>query len=643
MKTLRKSRGYFDSIAAQMTRRNFIALSSGTIAGICLPGCGGGGGNSGGGSPVTPPVTGPSLPRPQPTGDLAAQLTQYSKAADTLSQTWMGSSQAVSNLQTFLANRSVGASRDASSTAAEFIQCTAFSLNALQVIYERIANSIVSLDDLTYLGDTTARFNSGLVEISVVSNPQWGAAMIQRSYLALRAVSVLMSIQQSQGIAQISTFVQSQTDSTQRLVAYAILASLFNEWINRAAGAIGVPVNPNWQLNVSANMTVDQVPQQLSAISGILASLPFGPGYRPTFSFARDVGSTSDTSLFDEARNIFNSFVGTMGEMFVNVSNKVVLSQWAANPVLTAQYIKSALQRPLFQTVLLTKLASEIGKDIFIDKIIAPLLTPFVGAMDAAAVANAIKIANDIYSLSTDIASIILTSESVVGPLVYGYQALNAYADLIKDLNNAKILLTAAQQQALQDATALDGNGSMGGSQVPGRTLPAATNPAGAESDQFWQSLGEHVIKTSISIPPTDTRGTRAGGPTVGSLMPADARAILLGNGGGGAPRSFNNVAIAAASLLYDIGNRNPDTVKATLSGDTLQFYGVDLPLLIRRVAGDQSVVVPAITNAQLLCTSPGFIPMKSVSPVDLTLPGASLQALNPITPLGIGVGINVK
>ena len=170
------------------------------------------------------------------------------------------------------------------------------------------------------------------------------------------------------------------------------------------------------------------------------------------------------------------------------------------------------------------------------------------------------------------------------------------------------------------------------------QNTPALTTPNRAECDQLSRA---GVKKLHIDLP-----AQKGSSVSVTSLSPETARAILSGYPQTTAvssppPRTFDNIETAAGTLVNDLGKRNPDTVQATPSGNGLDFYGSDFVGLVRREAGSTGASIPAITNAQLLCTAPGYIPMRSAQPIDLSAPGATLPSLNPLSTLGTGVNIN--
>jgi hypothetical protein len=116
------------------------------------------------------------------------------------------------------------------------------------------------------------------------------------------------------------------------------------------------------------------------------------------------------------------------------------------------------------------------------------------------------------------------------------------------------------------------------------------------------------------------------------ALSPADARNRLAS----GTERSstFDELSNAAGALLRDHGERNAETVEPTVHGDALDFFAALLAILVRREPGTTEATVPAITDAQLLCTAPGFLPQQSVDPVDLT----TVECLAALVSNGAGV-----
>jgi len=631
-----------DENGSLLTRRQIMILTGGAAATLFLPGCGGfrrlGGFDSGPDPGVNPPgVNLVAAPRSEPTGDLQNQINQFSETVDLLSSTWMGQSEAFSELDSFIAsNPGLSRSRAEEISPKAAFQGVWYGINATREAYERTANFALALDDVGYVGDKVTNAN-GLKGTAAVNNPQWIAAMIEQNYHSLGITGSLMQLYQKVGLGRFIDFVKSQTDPTERGVAYGIVANVFNDWVDAVAASAQVPANESWKLDLSESVTVDNLHQQVDRIAGIVNVLPFGPGYRTASG-----RSTLGKNLEGIRDNYLPTLLGSFVEFaFKTNTNKDFAVNWIKTQSLDMSLFR--LRQAVTRQGLWKNLGGDLGNGLLTNvgfslvKSLAAKNGPKAGLH-----ACLLSVAPTLYDIYKLTAASVATAATIVGPLVFGslaafqaQQAINGVENCFDDFTevNEENLRRLKKEFDERAKSRLNG-----GNEPPGRDVPARTNPSRAECDQL---AAAGIGRGEIELPPDESDLLNAESNILRELL-CGALTGSTRSSHSAPPRTFKNVELAAAGLLLDFAKRNANTIEAQVEPNKLRFFRSDFALLIRREPGSQSVTVPAITNAQLLCSSPGFIPMRSDSPKDLTqIPG--LPELQPITELGTGVNVGVR
>jgi hypothetical protein len=221
----------------EMKRRNFLAMTlSFTGVGIIFSGCGSGGG----GDPIPTPTPDP-IPTPAPrslatlninrsviAGDLRAQIEVFNEANARLGDTWQGNSPVLEALKGVVTRALPGVRTP--------LQATAISLDAARVVFERLANQTLFLDDLGYVAGNVSQSNN-LQGTSNLDNPAWLAGMFAQNIAALQVTGALYSILQVSGLAEIKNWVLTRADAPKRLLAYAVAAEIFNTWVDAVCAA----------------------------------------------------------------------------------------------------------------------------------------------------------------------------------------------------------------------------------------------------------------------------------------------------------------------------------------------------------------------------------------------------------------------
>ncbi len=189
-------------------------------------------------------------------------------------------------------------------------------------------------------------------------------------------------------------------------------------------------------------------------------------------------------------------------------------------------------------------------------------------------------------------------------------------------------------------------SGTPSGAQFAAAQVNATAPGPFAECDALWRSGPRATTMQTLPVPPPTP-----GSPDLPKLAsnPKAARVVISGYGGnnaphsdGNIPRTFDNIANATAALLYDLGQRNAQFIQPSISANSISFLASNFAIYIRREVGSTRAAVPPITDAELICASPGYIPKRTVGTVDLTSIG-SLPDLKPISALGFGFDVNVK
>ena len=621
-----------------LSRRQFLAISAGAVTALMNAGCGSGSTDTGGPRLAFPP-------RPTPTGAFSDQIEQFSQVHDKLSLTFSGKSEGVDALNTWLSG---GSSRAAGVGApiSQMVEAAWYGLHAAREVYERSANMMLNLDDTAYLGDIITSKNA-LTGAGALSNPQFISAMMERSFNNLQLMGGFMTALQRAGLQHFIALVDAQADPTNRLVAYAILADVYNTWVAGLCVNAQCAVDSAWLLDVSAAITADNVAVQLNRIASILPELPHGPGYRAPVVGSRSAGVVATT--VSAAENFVPGFLGAFSQNYLekadpgiktpatildalkNVPNEAKNS--AAKARMGIAFSKSAFMAPILaghgpgftnpQTIGINLLVAALGDD--------PPETPHHVVKSIAKCT--VAIAAGVIQTTADAVAAVVTSETILGAVAFG--SLAAFS-MKQTLDTTKGCMDELAQQLEKAANAADADRT-----IPGvKSVRTYTDPSTAECDQLAASGVRQSFlssrRQSPSIPSlyADATAEAARKIVCGALTGATREV-------GSVPRTFINVENGAIALLYDHAQRNPHTVQGQIDNKSrITFYRTNFAALIRRNPGATSMEVPLLSAADLLCTMPGYVPSRNGAPMDFN----KVDAIPPLKKnAGVGTGVDVS
>lgn len=617
-----------------ISRRELLALTGSITASYFLGGCGGGGDST------VSSETGVS--RTAVTGTLTNQINQFSLTSEQIGNIWEGQSSGLRELATFAAggNRS---SRAPGDTRVMF-QAVWYSQQGLRSGYERLANGILSEDDQGHVADTVSS-NNNLTGDTGVSNPQWLAAMMLQTYSALRVTGALMNIIQIAGIKQMQDWAAGQTGGAEKLITYGIFADTFNSWLDTIEKGVGTPSLAGMKLDVSANVTPASVDQILAGIPALLDIIPYGAGYRAGGSAN---GIPDDAMLTGSAASNFGlSFLGTLAKITLTTGAFPANFPQTVDPA-TAKYdIAARLGTTGIGSQITTLSQSAAMAQSKTDALVAQLMSTVLPGADRSAATCLVQMATGGYGVIVAVAQAILSDHSLLGDAISGAMALSFLNTEISTIQTCgtdtqlKILASVAC-----DIAFLRGSGLIGGNEVSLRSVPVSNLPAAMEyeTDQIRAStlLADQLLKctTQLCYPLANAGWNGAAKADTIDLF----RQIIAGlTAASSASRTFNNVEVAAAGLIYDLLKRHGDALKPdVLTSGVFIFCVSPFARLLRRSPGVKFAKLPSITSAALLCSAPNFTPARSGAPVDLSTI-ASLGPLTAITSLVPGVPIHVQ
>ncbi len=600
---------YSQDSATALRRREFLLLSGAAVTSL-LPGCGGGNGSGGTIATGLTPV-----PRTQPTGDLASQIDQFSRSVDSLSLTFGGTSSDVTAYKNFLTGAGLG--RDAAPDFNNYIQIHQLMLPVIRGMYERVVNAQIGLDDTAALAEAVSSKN-GLKGAASLVNPQWTAGMMDLQHAHLNYWRAQSEVFQTNSLYLIGEATLAATTPLNMKLLYAMLVKTHNDWVDTVCANSRVTVNPEWQLDLSAGVNAANIPAQVGRLPTILAQVPMGPGYRDAVARNATLPQTYGSFYGQAAASAFaENFLGSPGPVSFVMSDP----------------------KGFF-----TKLAEGDGPGLnVIPQLMTNLATSAIGEVFGKKANCIAKLAVDGGNLAAVVVAAIGTSETIVGSVIFGALALAQACAMIDTWRECLPALGITQSEPGKKV--LDFLQQLCQKKLPtNRNIPAYPMQETTECDQIRNAS---VFKVTIPVP-----GPKP--PLDYTNSPIDTlRQILCGAltglGGRGSrageipiPRTYANLELMSLGLLYDLTKRNVDTLQPVATATSLSFFRAETSILIRREPGATASNVPAITDAQLLCSAPGFIPSRSTGDMDLTqIPSfPNLQALSSIAP---GGQINVK
>jgi hypothetical protein len=596
-----------------------LILLGGAAISYSLPGCGGGDG----GTPVG------DSSRTAISGNLEAQYNQFSTIAQRITDTWMGSSPAMDALRDM-----PGRASRAPADVKIAIQALNIGLNANRAAYERLCNLALQLDDIGAAAKAVTTNNS-LSGSNAVNNEQWLMTMIAQNYAAVKVTGTLFIMQLVAGLPEARAWALARTTDAQKLAAYGLVADVFNTWVNNLCAAGNITPNTAWKLDLSNAVTAANAATKLNQIDTIIPLLPFSPGYRKP---GAQLSQTDDESLGATGiQNFAQSFTGALAQLALS---GVPLTATFPQTVDTTKTTYNVATR-LGNTGVGATLAAMEGGLTAAQTTIDGLLLPTDGAtwpgVTGDSASNQVQIVAKTYGFIQALVTALITTQSALGSLITGAQALAFLDALETTVAQCGSPLQKALWAAVEiDRLALRGQQLFNGSVPTTREVNVARVSSVAEIDQLSASGVSCSTKITVTTPdicPMDPRVAEV----------PHYRIIISGlQKDPDCPRTFRNVLICIAGLLYSVAQLYTDTVNAAWEDDaTLKFCSSDFARVLRREPQAAFAEIPAITSAQLLCSGIGYIPSKSITPQNLaTIP--TLPDLQFINGLVGGVPINV-
>jgi hypothetical protein len=634
-----------------LSRRSLL-LTAGGITTALLSGCGGKGGGTPeptptpSSSPTPPPdsIAAPSFPRTEPTGDLVTQINQHSEFIEQLSAVWIGAAPAQQELLGFLTTRATSLSRGrAASFPNLFVAANGYAFRINIENYDLLLKQYLLFDQINYFGDRLVARNA-IRDEALFRNPQWMAAMMVQGMDRIRLIGAIIQFHLLAGMNATLYAIRDEPDTTRQLIAYLLVGDAYNAWLEGLTRAIGVSVIPRWRVELRTGLSSGVILYQLTRIEDAMQEVPFGLGEEVTYSpqgTLRSLGSV---------RPFFERFV----EQFSDVND----GWWkTGNVTISATKISAFISR------LPADLVSELRTDTT-GTTVEDLCISVLGSVWAAL---GTELPNQLFNVafaSQDIRTLISASTSMNYLLSSGGLQGSSIVTIFTKIDGLALqveqkYLAAIAADTVRPTTRVicqcsgknwhppkdpppnppnnplqpPGNPKPPG--IPGIPIP---NPNRVECDVLRNNGVGPSSSPNPPVPPPPPEKARGAyrGPSGSRLVQGRGRLVAE------FPRTFDNLEASAYSLFKDFAERNRETVVPTYENGLTKFYSTDFAMLIRRETGSTTTFLPGITDAQLVCTSVGFIPMRSNKPMNLVT-NPTLPALEPITQLGTGVLIGVR
>lgn len=509
-----------------------------------------------------------------------------------------------------------------------------------------ISNALVDLDTAAWLADQTSQ-GAGLTGNGSLSNPQWTLAGFHHLYSALCISQAQMKLFKSMFIEQYAEAALEHPDIKIRRVQAAVFVDIFNGFVTETAlrGGMSAP-KAEWLMDVTVDMTAEALSAEIGRWPGIIVQLPFTsylPGTRQSGreSAWDSVGDSFVSSIMDETQQ---AMLGKENDLIMDDIERVDLTP---NTTRIANHFRSGKKvwgRVAGQTFLSTAL--DQGVDAVVD-----YATRSESKVERIA-AGSLVVGRSVVSGVEMAASGAAAWATRLIPWAREYSALQ-FATASKEHFDTSIKAgfqltqlyygreshTLKDQIIFQDSyTTLEWSSTYV-SDLGFRDIPAPLqNVASAECDVI-ASAG--LERRSMTLAEAEEK-------VLSDLLFSDkavARNTLSAyasrSQGSTVPDTFRNRQAAAASLLVDYAQRHLGFSDYQRTGDTVSFFRSNATALVRREPEDRSASFPAITSAQMMCTSPGFVPMRAAEKDLSTL--AALPSLRPISELAEGIDVEIR
>jgi len=609
---------------ASLTRREALTLFGGAAISVALAGCGGGDNSSN-------PGPSASINRTAISGDLTKQVNQFSTVAQTPTDTWLGTSTALDALKN-VPTRSAITRAPADSKIV--VQALVIGTNGTRSAYERLCNLALMLDDMGNSAQLVMANNSSLTGSNAVNNEQWLMAMIAQNYAAVSVTGTLFIMQMVAGLPEAISWALARTTDSEKLAAYGLVADVFNTWVDALTAAGNITPNPAWKLDVSSAVSAANIQTKLNAINTILPQLPFSPGYRKA---GASLMSLDDASLGATGiRNFAQTFTGALAQRTLSTTP---LTDTFPQTVDTTKAHYDVTAR-LGTTGVGQTIAGLPGGLAAAQTAINTLLSSTDGASWPGVTGDSaqcqVQIIAQIYGFLQAMQTALITTQSALGSLITGAQAIANLANLDTTILTCGSPLQQSLWAAVKsDRDLLKSQQLYNGAVPTTRQVSVVVVTGLREIDQIGAAGVSCTNEITVSAPdvcPLDPKN-----PVISDYRNIVAGLTKLPN----CPRTFRNVLICITGLQYDVALHYTQTVAASWEGSKLKFCAQSFGRMLRREPGATFAEIPAITQAQLLCTGVGFIPSKSLTPQDLSIIPA-MPTLFSITNLVGGVPIHV-
>lgn len=631
-----------------LTRRDFLALSAALTAALTLPGCGGGGGGGGSSSAAN---------RTQPQGDLKNQVNQFSLMAEQMGRAWTNPSQAMAQVEQIVKTRG-----RADAPPELFFSSTYHGLKALRGVQEVFARQLLTLDDMGAFGQkVSSNLSSTSADALTLQDPLWIGAMMHTQHCGMVMVSTAIETFQIAGLGQFLVQADATTDANEYLVTYAIIADLFNSFVDKQAALVQMAVDPTWKLNDSETVTAAIARQELARIESILDRLPFGPGYvsgRTTRAGDPNPAPIPD----DEIPSLIGEFIGKIVEAVKDGKSKdqviKIITDTAGN------YSKRIDINP---TGLMKSLGKTLGTDI-LKEIAKRIVVKWVKDRGGAEAECAAKLMLDVYDLVRAVMSVVGTLEVPPLAVVMAGIASLKVIQLMQDIDDCTKkhhtpkLTGRVEKIEKRRGPVKPTIGRIG--PITTQTIPHNQRVPDHSEKRRRRCVRvrrkEEVRGKIINYPRSQPSGPKIEPmmATAGHYHPEQFRGNLnvqtevtglilppgrspFGRAEGVLARTHENLETSSAMLLWELADRNKEEMNPSVGDGTLDFTASDYAALFTLEPGTETFKVPSISQAVVAVTAQDFVPHKEED-VDLTRDG-QLAALTDMASVSLGVLINAK
>jgi hypothetical protein len=641
------------------TRRRFLALSLLCSTGALTPGCGGGGG---GGS--TPSLD--DFKRTVPTGKTSEQVNQYSEginASSDINHLMLPLYEDLRNL--------TGTTRVVGKSIAYHLATSVMASRIFGYNYSKLTQTALHLDDSANMAGIVSSTNN-LTGTSSLSNPQWHAEMMRKinSLLVLNEYSQRFS--KIIGIKEMSEMVNQQTDPAAKAYFYTLFAIAFNRWVDRTEWLAGRTPRANLKLNIGSGMAVGNIGSELARVKSSVEALDLTPGFTKARLSTRSEGDQSDQdATADGIKTIVSSFTASLLENFsqfriftveinsfvrnevseltINMGDYLARVRTFATETVTSINTTDTTTYMLNVSGFFKKFYAELDKAIF-EKAVQTVLSAIfssefgdLGKQFVKCISSLVSMGMSMDAASASIiaagACIAASAGACVIPIA-GAGVLSAVAawDVYQSSDDCLEFLKLLREDKDAIKNAADDLGA--NAQQPVRNIPTFNNVSTVECDQL-ASVG--LSRKTISVNSSTRSRQESTNQVPLTSVPVEAyRHLISGRGVAGQyPRTYDNVRRALIGLLNEYASRNVSTLSPTLSATGLTLTTSDFAILVRRDPGTTQSRIPSLTNARIMCTSPGLAPQRSDSANIQTMP--SLPKLDLLTGVGFGVNVDVK